>query len=111
MAVLYWLNDTKTYAKLIEQVRPFVEAHGSAEQRASFLLNVFELSIRLDRFLLREETLELARAAYAAAQEAEPSPFWWAVFDLGFALLWHGDLDEATVVLREASRKRSGAAT
>ena len=45
---------------------------------------------------------ELARAAYAAAQQAEPSPLWWAVFDLGFALLWHGDLDEATVVLRES---------
>ena len=38
MSVLYWLNDTDTYARLIEQVRPFVEAHGSAEQRAGFLM-------------------------------------------------------------------------
>jgi hypothetical protein len=47
-------------------------------------------------------TVEIARAVYAAAQEAEPSPFWWAVFELGFALLWYGDLDEADVVLRES---------
>jgi hypothetical protein len=102
MSVLYWLHDTETYARVLEQARPFVEAHGSAEQRAGFLLNVLGLSMTRDRFLLDDETVELARAAYAAAQEAEPSPFWWAVFDLGFVLLWHGNLDEATVVLRES---------
>jgi class 3 adenylate cyclase/tetratricopeptide (TPR) repeat protein len=113
MSVLYWLNDTQTYARLVEQVRPYVEAHGSAEQRASFLLRVLELAISQDRFLLNDETLQLARAAHAAAREAEPSPFWWAVFDLGFVLLWHGDLDEATVVLREslAEAERRGDVT
>jgi tetratricopeptide (TPR) repeat protein len=102
MAVLYWLNDTETYARLIEQVRPFVEAHGTAEQRASFLLAMAGLFFRRDRYLVADETLELARAAQTAAQEAEPSPCWWAVFNLGFALLWHGDLDEAGAVLQEA---------
>jgi hypothetical protein len=34
--------------------------------------------------------------------QPHPSPFWWAVFELGFVLLWHGDLDEATAVLRES---------
>ena len=58
--------------------------------------------LRRDRYHATDETVEVARAAYAAAQEAEPSPFWWAVFDLGFVLLWHGDLDEATAVLRES---------
>lgn len=64
------------------------------------------------RAVLRQ-TVEAARAAYAAAREAEPSPFWWAVFDLGFVLLWHGDLDEATVVLREslAEAERRGDVT
>jgi tetratricopeptide (TPR) repeat protein len=35
------------------------------------------------------------------------------VFDLGFVLLWHGDLDEATVVLREslAEAERRGDVT
>jgi class 3 adenylate cyclase/tetratricopeptide (TPR) repeat protein/DNA-binding XRE family transcriptional regulator len=100
MQVLYWLGDTEVYARLIEQVRPFVDAHGSAEQRASFLISANQLAIRRDRYLLADDTLELARAAYAAAQEGEPAP--WVVFVLGFSLLWHGDLDEATEVLRES---------
>jgi class 3 adenylate cyclase len=113
MSVLYWLNNLEEYARLVEQVRPYVEEHGSAEQRASFLIRVLELAMSQDRFLLNDETLELARAANAAAQEAEPSPFWWAVFDLGFALLWHGDLDEAAAVLREslAEAERRGDVT
>ncbi len=113
MSVLYWINDTETYARLIERVRPFVEAHGSAEQRASFLISVFSMSVLRERYLPTEDTVALARAAYDAAQEAEDSPFWWAVFDLGFVLLWHGDLDEATAVLSEslAESERRGDAT
>jgi hypothetical protein len=63
---------------------------------------VQEFLLRQQRYRVTDEAVEVARAAYAAAQEAEPSPFWWAVFGLGFVLLWHGDLDEATVVLRES---------
>jgi class 3 adenylate cyclase/tetratricopeptide (TPR) repeat protein len=114
MSVLYWINDTETYTRLIERVRPLVEAHGSAEQRASFLISVLGVSMLRERYLLSDHTVELARAAYDAAQEAEPSPYWWAVFELGFALLWHGDLDEATAVLAESlaeSERRGDAAT
>jgi class 3 adenylate cyclase/tetratricopeptide (TPR) repeat protein len=111
MGILYWLNDTQTYGRLVEQVRPFVEEHGSAEQRASFLISMMTFLLRRDRYHPTDETVEAARAADAAAREAEPSPFWWAVFDMGFVLLWHGDLDEATAALREASPRRSGAAT
>ena len=42
MAILYWLNDTRDIRQLIERVRPFVEAHGSAEQRASFFLSIVQ---------------------------------------------------------------------
>ena len=113
MGVLYWLNDTQTYARLVDQVRPYVEAHGSANQRASFLIDMTSFLLRRDRYHVTDETLEVARAAYAAAQEAEPSPFWWAVFELGFVLLWHEDLDEATTVLREtlAEAERRGDVT
>jgi class 3 adenylate cyclase/tetratricopeptide (TPR) repeat protein len=113
MGVLYWLNDTETHAGLIDRVRPFVEAHGSAEQRTNFLLSLVEMALLRERYLLSDETVGLARAAHDAAQEVEDSPFWWAVFDLGFVLLWHGDLDEATAVLAEslAESERRGDAT
>jgi eukaryotic-like serine/threonine-protein kinase len=100
MGVLYWLNDTEGYARLIERVRPFVEEHGSAEQRKSFYLSLAGLSLRRDRYTAADETVEFARAGYAGAQEADPSLLGWAGFNLGFTLLWHGDLDEATDMLR-----------
>jgi tetratricopeptide (TPR) repeat protein len=115
MGIQYWLNDVEGYARLIEKVRPVVEAHGSAEQRASFFLSLLLLSLRRDRYLPSDETLEIARAVSAAVQESEASPLWWAaVFNLGFALLWHGDLDEATALLQESLRdaeRRGDAAT
>lgn len=103
MAVLYWLNDTQGYARQIERVRPFVETHGSAEQRKSFFLNLALLSLRRDRYLPADETLEFARAAYAIAK-ADPSHLW-VGFAVGFILVCHGDLDEATVMLRDSLRE------
>jgi eukaryotic-like serine/threonine-protein kinase len=104
MGVLYWLNDTEGYGQLIDRVRPFVEAHGSAQQRMSFFLSLFGWGVRRDRYLISDETLEFARAAYTIAQ-ADPSSSRWTGFNYAFALLWHGDLDEATAMLRESLRE------
>jgi class 3 adenylate cyclase/tetratricopeptide (TPR) repeat protein len=100
MGVLYWLNDQEGYARLIERIRPFVEEHGSAEQRKSFYLSLAGLSLRRDRYSAADETVEFARAGYAGTQEADPSLLGWSAFNLGFTLLWHGDLEEATEMLR-----------
>jgi class 3 adenylate cyclase/tetratricopeptide (TPR) repeat protein len=110
MEMLYWLNDTPGHALLIERARPFVEAHGSAEQRASFFLSIVQLYFRRDRYLVADDTLEFARAAAEAAAEVDPPPRWWSGFTFGFTLLFHGDLDEATAVLREilAEAERQG---
>ncbi len=105
MDVLYWLNDTEGLAATIERVRPFVEAHGSAEQRANFFFDTAQLLLRRDRYLVADGTLELVRAGYAAAQEAEPKPLWWPGFMVGFTLVWRGDLDEATAMLRDTLRE------
>jgi eukaryotic-like serine/threonine-protein kinase len=104
MGVLYWLNETERYGQLIERVRPFVESHGSAEQRMSFFLSVLGRSFRRDRYLIDDETLEFARAAYSIAR-TDPAAWRWAVFNYAFALLWHGDLDEANVMLGESLRE------
>ena len=50
MGILSWLNDTGGYGQLIERVRPFVENHGSAEQRMSFFLSLLGWSLRRDRY-------------------------------------------------------------
>ena len=107
MQILYWLNDAEEYGRLIEQVRPFVEAHGSAGQRANFLFNLTLLAVQRDRYLVTDETLELARAAHSLCRVADMP----GEFLLGFTLLWHGDLNEATALLeeslKEAERKGS----
>jgi predicted ATPase len=77
MRILYWLNDTEEYARLIGRVRPYAEAHGSAEQRAGFLDAALLLSFRLDRFLISDQTMQLARAGLRAAKESESPDYWW----------------------------------
>jgi class 3 adenylate cyclase/tetratricopeptide (TPR) repeat protein len=104
MGILYWLNDTEGYGQLIERVRPFVEAHGSAEQRMSFFRMLAGWSLRRDRYLVTDQTLEFSRAAYAIAQ-ADPTSSRWTIFNFALALLCHGDLDEATAMLRGCLRE------
>jgi class 3 adenylate cyclase/tetratricopeptide (TPR) repeat protein len=109
MTVLYWLNDIDGLARLIERVRPLAEAHGSADQRMNLLFSIFQFQFRRDGYEVTDETLELARGGYAAAQQADPPPLWWPAFMLGLGLFCHGDLDEAEVMfgqsLREAERR------
>jgi eukaryotic-like serine/threonine-protein kinase len=100
MDVLYWLGDTEELARLIERTRPLIDAHGSLVQRANFLLNMAAFAMRRDRYFIAEETLRLHREAYALAAEEDFSALWWVTFNLGFALLWHGDLAEATAMLQ-----------
>jgi tetratricopeptide (TPR) repeat protein len=113
MDVLYWLGDTAAYARLIEHVRSFAEAHGSAEQRAGFFVNAAQLSLRRGRLVADDQTVEFARDAYKAAQEAGPEVLWRTEFDVGFALLWRGELDDATAMLQDCLREAElrGAAT
>jgi eukaryotic-like serine/threonine-protein kinase len=109
MGVLYWLSDTDEFARLVEQVRPVIEAHGSAEQRANFLFDLVHLALRRDRYLASDETVELARAA----EEARGTADFYSNFLVGFTLLWHGDLDQATALIEKALREaeRRGVAT
>jgi hypothetical protein len=65
------------------------------------LLAALALGMGRELYRLSSETLELAMAADAAAGQTRHSPYRRAVVELGFALLWHGDLDEATAALRE----------
>ena len=104
MGILYWLNDTEGYGELIERVRPFVEAHGSADQRMSFFRMLAGWSLRRERYLATDQTLEFSRAANAIAQ-ADPMSSRWTIFNFAAVLLWHGDLVEAAEKLRESLRE------
>jgi tetratricopeptide (TPR) repeat protein len=61
------------------------------------------VALRRDRYVVSDEALTHGHAAVAAAQESENvNEIAWAQFMLGFALLWHGDLDEAEEQLKGA---------
>ena len=83
--------------------RPIVEQHGTAEQRSHMLGWVGEASLRRERYVSGEETLDYFRAGLAAGRESGiVMAVMWARASLGFALLLAGRLDEAEVELTEA---------
>jgi class 3 adenylate cyclase/tetratricopeptide (TPR) repeat protein len=108
MAAFYWMDDLEAYEQLIERVRPFVEAQGTARQRARFFETLLTYALRRTRYLVDEEMVGYARANLAAADEAGvASGDAWARFNLGFTLLWAGNLDEARDLLSQALHEGS----
>jgi tetratricopeptide (TPR) repeat protein len=82
--------------ELVEQTRPVVERYGSPVQRADFFLDLARISIRRDRYVASQETVENARSLLAAYLKLEDETgIAWARFILGYVYLWHGDLDLA----------------
>lgn len=101
----YWVDRWPEMAELAEKARSAVEQHGTPVQRANFLLSLVLMNLRRDRYIVSEETLSLARAALAINQEFETlSETREAPFELGFVLLFHGDLTEAEKHLLAALR-------
>ncbi len=99
----YWLAQMDEITELIEQTRPVVERYGTREQRATFFQSLLMMNLRRERYVVSKETLEYARLSLAARLESEnESAIAWARFYLGFASLWHGDLEQAEEQLQVA---------
>ena len=93
---------------------PIVERHGTAWQRAYLLLFMGTSSMRRERYVPGEQTLEYVRAGLAAARESgNIGGAAMQQFALGFALLWASRLDEAEIELAGAlaESERIGEAT
>jgi eukaryotic-like serine/threonine-protein kinase len=92
----YWLGDISEISRLVDQVRPAIEAHGSAALRARLYQTTTLALLRRDRYVVAPETLKNVRAYYQAVKEADDGNALPAAhFQYGFALLWANDLDEA----------------
>ena len=106
MSAFYWMDDLQAYEELIDRVRPFVEAQGTARQRSRFFDALLTYGLRRSRYAVDEEMLGYARANVAAADEAGvASGAAWARFNLGFTLLWTGSFDESRDLLNQALRE------
>ncbi|WNG58678.1 protein kinase [Archangium gephyra] len=94
--IYYWSGRVEEMADLVERLRPVVERHGAPQQRAQYYQSLLSMHLRRERYLLSDETVEYARRSLEASQETgDMSLVTWACFCLAFALLFHGDLDEA----------------
>ena len=91
--VHYWRNEPEPIAAVLAQVRPVVEARGTARQRAHFYTSVAVQRFRASRYLVDESTLADLRSGWAAVVEGGlENELYGTWFEVGFALLWRGDL-------------------
>jgi predicted ATPase/class 3 adenylate cyclase len=88
----YWRADTSALRAAVDELRPRIERHGSAWQRAQFIGTQVLESIRSEGYVASAHTEELARA-YRDATEA--SGDWDGEFQLAFVQLWRGKPEEA----------------
>jgi predicted ATPase/DNA-binding SARP family transcriptional activator len=103
MWMYYWLGQWPEISELANQVRSSVEQYGTPTQCTSFFLCLASRNNRRDRYLVSDETLAFCQTALAISLETEdPSEIAWARFMLGFAELWHGNLDGAEKQMQAA---------
>ena len=97
---LYYHHRVDEMAEAAERSRPVIEACATAKQRRHFFHNLVLLDLRRDAYTPTEETLAYARQAVTLAEElGVAGQLAWALFLLGFTLLWYRSLGEAEEIL------------
>ncbi len=96
ITMAYWLGEIDAMLRLVERVRPVLETIGDTSQRARLHQISAIALLRRDRYNGSPEAVVHARA-YLDTVEAiqDPHAVPAAHFQLGFALLWSGDLTDA----------------
>jgi tetratricopeptide (TPR) repeat protein len=98
--VFYFQDQIAEMNEVIEAIEPMVLVGGDAKQRAILFHLASNAKNRGNRFIASAEVVELARKAAAAIERSDDLLEKVNLrFDLGFALLWHGSLDEAAETL------------
>jgi predicted ATPase len=92
----YWRNEPALGMAVLEASRPVVETRGSVGQKKTFYDSLVMQQLRETRYRVDDEILANERAALAAAEElCGEQDLAWALFMMGFCLLWRGELVEA----------------
>ncbi|HXW78129.1 MAG TPA: AAA family ATPase, partial [Acidimicrobiales bacterium] len=113
--VHYWRDEADQMAAVLESLHSLFEANGGPRRRQSRYYNAVQCwQCTQRRHRIDEEILVNARRALAAAEGVCPQEeIGWRIFDLGFCLLWYGDLDGGEEKLTRALRysERMGSAS
>jgi predicted ATPase/class 3 adenylate cyclase len=101
----YYENRLDDIAAAVARTRPVLATYGTPMQRARLSQSLLRMYMRRDRYAVREDALQHARDHVEASKElGDPAEVAEARFGLGFALLWHGNLDEAEQEMDAARR-------
>jgi tetratricopeptide (TPR) repeat protein len=93
---LYFMSNVDEMLTLVERVRPVIGERGTPHQRAHFFQSLTTMSMRRDRYVVSAETVTHGRTSVAAAEESgDLGTLSLTRFVFAFALLFHGDIDEA----------------
>ncbi|HMJ15347.1 MAG TPA: hypothetical protein VK524_28220, partial [Polyangiaceae bacterium] len=99
--VFYFQDEIDEMNQVIAAIEPMVVAGGAAKQRAILFHLSSNAKNRGNRFIASTEVVELARKAVEAIESSDDLLEKVNLrFDLGFALLWHGSLEEAAETLQ-----------
>lgn len=95
-SVHYWLGNVREIQDGLENLHALVEQHATTQQRARYYQTLTTARMRLERYAVSSATVEAARN-FLTLLQADGDSIWLqsAHFQLGFALLWFGDLDQA----------------
>ncbi len=101
--VYYWLGQVAESDDLRPKLQAAVEQHGTPGQRAAYYQSTGWIEFRRNRSVATDEVVALAKAGLAAQIEAgNQAALPAAHFGVGFAMLWHGDPQEAMEPLQTA---------
>jgi serine/threonine protein kinase/tetratricopeptide (TPR) repeat protein len=92
----YWTGDGTSLKDSVENLRPVVESHGNALQKADFYRALSLAELRTHRYRIVPPTIEYAWRALTAAEDSQSFAETASNrFNLAFILLAAGDLAEA----------------
>jgi DNA-binding winged helix-turn-helix (wHTH) protein/tetratricopeptide (TPR) repeat protein len=104
MAAFYFTGDLELLSSLADEANPLVERAGTQRQRGVFASHYLALAFRRERYRVSPQTVAYAREHRRRLHESGDGDLVReAEFQLGFALLWAGELDEAQRHLRKCA--------
>jgi class 3 adenylate cyclase/tetratricopeptide (TPR) repeat protein len=100
---LYARAQSDQMAALVKKIGSAVERFGNPPLHEAFYSCLARMYLRRDRYVVNEELLDISRKQLSAATETgDKQKLADAHFWTGFILLWHGDLDQSEIVLKQA---------
>ena len=102
MFLYYWVNQAEAMQQLAREIEPYLP-NATPAQRSRYYSNLVLLDFRVERYLLSEKTIVLAKKAVDAfVAPNDLSLLAYAQFILGFTHLWCNQMQESISLLQSS---------